>query len=434
MTTTPKQRLFTDLGLAPEILKAVADLGYEEASPIQTEAIPLILQGRDVIGQASTGSGKTAAFGLPIVEKVITSVKRPQVMVLCPVRELAVQVAEQFVKFAKHKPGLVVHPVFGGQSIDRQIQALRRGVHIIIGTPGRILDHIDRRTIDLSNLNVVVLDEADKMLDMGFRDDIESILKVASSRKQTLLFSATMPREIIALTKRYQNDPFHIKIAHEMVTAPDIEQAYLDVEGVGKIDVMTRLIDLHNPQATIVFCNTKRRVDDVVADMKTRGYEASGIHGDISQEKRTRVMQRFMKGDSDILVATDVAARGIDVSHVEMVINFDIPQDEESYVHRIGRTGRAGKSGRAFSLVSRREFYAFKDIKHFTKANIKRVEIPTAKEVEATRYTKVLDLIRKTIKDNHLVQYQTILQTLLQEEVATLDVCSALFKMYVEKK
>ncbi|NDD55083.1 DEAD/DEAH box helicase [bacterium] len=303
------------------------------------------------------------------------------------------QVAEQFNKFAAHKRGLVVHPVFGGQSIERQIQALRRGVHIVIGTPGRILDHIARKTIDLASVEMVVLDEADKMLDMGFREDIERILKSASTRKQTLLFSATMAREILALTKRYQNDPVHIKVAHEKVSAPAIDQLYLDVEPGQKLDTVTRLIDLHNPQSTIIFCNTKRRVDDLVNDLKNRGYQAVGIHGDITQEK-----------------------------------------DEDSYVHRIGRTGRAGKSGTAFSLVSRREFYSFKDIKRYTQANIKRISMPTDQEVAATRHAKVLDLIKKTIQDNNLGPYANILQALLDEDFATLDVCAALLKLYIEKK
>jgi len=431
---TLKKCSFSELGLSKELLQAVADQGFEEASPIQAEAIPVILGGSDVIGQAATGSGKTAAFAIPVIEKVNPALKRTQVLVLCPVRELALQVAEQFNKFAAHKRGLVVHPVFGGQSIERQIQALRRGVHIVIGTPGRILDHIARKTIDLASVEMVVLDEADKMLDMGFREDIERILKSASTRKQTLLFSATMAREILALTKRYQNDPVHIKVAHEKVSAPAIDQLYLDVEPGQKLDTVTRLIDLHNPQSTIIFCNTKRRVDDLVNDLKNRGYQAVGIHGDITQEKRNRVMTRFKKGEADILVATDVAARGIDISHVEIVFNYDIPQDEDSYVHRIGRTGRAGKSGTAFSLVSRREFYSFKDIKRYTQANIKRISMPTDQEVAATRHAKVLDLIKKTIQDNNLGPYANILQALLDEDFATLDVCAALLKLYIEKK
>jgi ATP-dependent RNA helicase DeaD len=431
-----KKCSFNDLGLSKEILAAVADLGFEEASPIQAEAIPVILSGQDVIGQAATGSGKTAAFAIPVLEKVNTTVRKPQVLVLCPVRELAIQVSEQFNKFGSHKRGIVIHPVFGGQPIERQIQALNRGVHVLIGTPGRILDHINRRTLDLKTIQTVVLDEADKMLDMGFRDDIEKILSLASSRTQTLLFSATMAREILGLAKRYQNNPVHIKVSHEQVSAPAIEQLYVDVEANRKLDAVVRLIDLYNPKSSIIFCNTKRRVDDLVSDLKTRGYDAVGIHGDITQERRNRIMVRFKKGggEADILVATDVAARGIDVSHVECVFNYDIPQDEDSYVHRIGRTGRAGKTGTAFSLVSRREFYSFKDIKRYTKAVIKRIEIPTDKEVEATRYAKVMDQIKKTIKDNNLGSYAQVLQELLQEDFATLDVCAALLKLYSEKK
>ncbi len=431
-----KKCSFNDLGLSKELLAAIADLGFEEASPIQAEAIPVILDGNDVIGQAATGSGKTAAFAIPVIEKINTTSRKPQALVLCPVRELAVQVSEQFNKFSSHKRGIVIHPVFGGQPIERQIQALKRGVHVIIGTPGRILDHVNRRTIDLTAIDIVVLDEADKMLDMGFRDDIEHILSLASSRKQTLLFSATMAREILALTKRYQKNPVHIKVSHEQVSAPAIEQLYLDVEPNRKLETVVRLIDLYNPKSSIIFCNTKRRVDDVVSDLKTRGYDAVGIHGDITQDKRNRIMMKFKKGggEADILVATDVAARGIDVSHVECVFNYDIPQDEDSYVHRIGRTGRAGKTGTAFSLVSRREFYSFKDIKRYTKAVIKRIDMPTDAEVEATRYAKVMDIIKITVKDSNLAPYAAVLQELLQEDYATLDVCAALLKLYSEKK
>jgi ATP-dependent RNA helicase DeaD len=429
-----KKCSFNDLGLSKELLQAIADQGFEEASPIQAQAIPVILAGQDVIGQAATGSGKTAAFAIPVIEKINPAIKRPQALILCPVRELAVQVSEQFSKFSSHKRGVVVHPVFGGQPIERQIQALNRGVHLIIGTPGRILDHIARKTIDLRGIEMVVLDEADKMLDMGFRDDIEAILNATSNRKQTLLFSATMAREILALAKRYQTDPVHIRVIHDQIDAPAIEQLYLEAEPNIKVDITARLIDLYNPKSTIIFCNTKRRVDELVLDLKNRGYEAVGIHGDITQEKRNRVMTRFKKGDVDILVATDVAARGIDVSNVEVVFNYDIPQDEDSYIHRIGRTGRAGKSGIAVSLVSRREFYSFKDIKRYTKANIRRIDMPTNKEVEATRHAKVLEIIKKTIAGNNLGTYTQVLQGLLQEDIATLDVCAALLKLYVEKK
>lgn len=429
-----KKCSFNDFNLSDELLKAIADQGFEEASPIQAQAIPEILAGKDIVGQAATGSGKTAAFAIPSLEKLDPSIKKPQILVLCPVRELAIQVAEQFNKFASHKKGVLVQPVFGGQSLERQIQGLRRGANVVIGTPGRLIDHIQRKTINLSAIKTVILDEADKMLDMGFRPDIERILQQTSQRSQTLLFSATMPREIMAIAKQYQNEPLQIKIAHEAVSAPAIDQFYIDVESNKKLDVITRLIDTHNPTSCILFSNTKRRVDDLVIGLKDRGYAAVGIHGDITQEKRNRIMTKFKGGEADILVATDVAARGIDISHIEIVFNYDIPQDEDSYVHRIGRTGRGGKKGTAFSLVSRREFGAFKDIKRYTKATIKRVEVPTDIELENTRYIKVLQLVKQTVQDNNLHSYSRVLSDFFQDDVATLDVCAALLKLYTERK
>jgi ATP-dependent RNA helicase DeaD len=430
-----KKLKFSELGLSKELLKAVADMGYEEASPIQSEAIPVVMQGSDILGQAMTGSGKTAAFGIPAIEKVDVKGRSPQVIILCPIRELAVQVADQISKLARHKLGATALPIYGGQPIERQIQGLRKGPQIIIGTPGRVLDHINRKTLSLKNITMVVLDEADEMLNMGFRDDIEAILQSTPEARQTLMFSATMPAQIQSLARRFQKNPVIIKIAHDTkLTTPSIEQFYFEIESFKKLDLFTRLIDIHNPKLSIAFCNTKRRVDELVADLRARGYEAEGIHGDLTQQKRNKVMERFRRGDIEILVATDVAARGIDVSNVEAVFNFEMPQDEESYVHRIGRTGRAGKSGKAFSLVSGSEIYRLRDIKRYTKAVITRMPIPSFQEVEAMKTTKLLDDVRKVISQKNFDQYLQAVETLMKEEYTSLDVAAALLKMYTSKK
>lgn len=429
-----KKLRFNELNLSKEILKAVADMGFEEASPIQSEAIPVALEDKDIIGQAMTGSGKTAAFSIPLIEKIDPKLRQIQALVLCPTRELAVQVAGEVNKLSKYKLDLLALPIYGGQPIERQLHALRKGAQIIIGTPGRVLDHLDRNTISLKALKVLVLDEADEMLDMGFRDDIETIIKKTPTSRQTLLFSATMAGQIMSMARAYQKNPHVIKVAHEKVTAPAIEQVYFEIESHKKLDLFTRIIDLHNPKLSIVFCNTKRRVDELVADLRARGYAAEGIHGDMTQQKRNKVMDRFRKGDVDILCATDVAARGIDVSNVEAVFNFELPQDEESYVHRIGRTGRAGKTGKAFSLVSGRDMYRLRDIKRYTKAQITRLPVPSFKEIEEVKTNKLLNSITKVIAEKQLESYAEMIESLLKQDHTTLDVAAALLKMYLKKK
>jgi len=430
-----KKSTFADLKLTPELLKAVAAMGFEEASPIQTEAIPHIREGKDIIGQAMTGSGKTAAFAIPIIEKIITAQAVPQALILCPTRELAIQVAGEFNKLALFRPHLNVLPIYGGQPIERQFAALRKGVHIVIGTPGRIIDHLSRRTLSLKTVKTVVLDEADEMLDMGFREDIERILQATPATRQTLLFSATMPPAIVYLARTYQKTPTTIKVQHEKITAPAIEQFYFEIESHRKLELLTRIFEIYNPQLSIIFCNTRRRVDDVVTELRSRGYAAEGIHGDIAQPKRTRVMERFRKGEVDILVATDVAARGIDVSDVEVVINFEIPQDDDSYVHRIGRTGRAGKTGKAFSLVSGRDMYRFRDIRRYTKAVITRLPVPSFEQVEEAATTKLIEQIRTVLKGKHLEKQAQIVDKLLKSDDCTsVDIAAALLKMYQSKK
>ncbi len=425
---------FEDLNLSKEIQKAVMEMGFEEATPIQSQSIPYLLEGRDVIGQAQTGTGKTAAFGIPILEMIDPLSRMLQAAIVCPTRELAIQVAEEIKKLAKYKRGIEILPIYGGQPIDRQFIALKRGVQIIIGTPGRIMDHMKRRTLKMEGLKMVVLDEADEMLDMGFRDDIEAILKQTPKERQTILFSATMPKAILELTKRYQNNPQMIKLVHKEMTAPKIEQVYYEVKEHAKADTFSRLIDAYNLKLSLAFCNTKKRVDELVETLKARGYQAEGLHGDLSQYQRDRVMSRFRKGVIEILVATDVAARGIDVEDIEAVFNYDVPQDEEYYIHRIGRTGRAGKTGRAFTFVVGRDIYKMKDIQKYTNAKIKLAKVPSVSDVAEVKTTILLDKIKGAIEEGHLGKYVSLVERIVEEEYTSLDIAAALLKLSMDEK
>jgi len=355
-------KLFSELGLSPESLKAVDKLGFEQASPIQAATIPLLLQGVDVVGQSQTGSGKTAAFGLPAIEKVDVTKRQTQVLVLCPTRELAVQVSEQIHQLAFFKRGLHALPIYGGQSYDRQFMGLRQGAHIVIGTPGRVMDHMRRGTLRLDAVQLVVLDEVDVMLNMGFREDIEFILQASPATRQTVFFSATIPRPIQQLIEKFAKDPRNVRIEQKAMTVPTVEQIYYEVDRRYKVELLTRLIDIHDFKLGIIFCNTKRMVDDLVDHLNAQGYSADRLHGDMSQAMRDRVMNKFRKSDLEFLVATDVAARGIDVDDVQVVFNFDLPYDGEDYVHRIGRTGRQGRSGVAISFASGRELFQIRVI------------------------------------------------------------------------
>ncbi|MDK2918348.1 MAG: ATP-dependent helicase DeaD [Candidatus Petromonas sp.] len=425
---------FEELELSKEIKNAVEDMGFEEATPIQTEAIPYMLEGRDVIGQAQTGTGKTAAFGIPILEMLDSKIKKPQALILCPTRELAIQVAEEIKKLSKYKRSIKNLPVYGGQSIERQIKSLKRGVHIIIGTPGRVMDHMRRGTLKTDNITKVVLDEADVMLDMGFRDDIETILKGIPKDRQTIFFSATMPKPILDLTKKYQKNPEFVKVVHKELTVPSIEQIYFEVKESIKLEVLSRLLDMYNPKLSLVFCNTKKRVDELVTQLQARGYFADALHGDMNQAKRNRVMDKFRNGIVEVLVATDVAARGIDVDDVEVVFNFDLPRDEEYYVHRIGRTGRAGKTGRAFSFVVGKEIYRLKDIKRYTKTKIARQSIPTLSDVEGIKTSIFLDDLRTTLDEGNFEKYVKYIDRLLEEDYTSIDIAAALMKITMEKE
>lgn len=425
--------LFSTLPLSKELLRAVEDLGFEKASPIQAQAIPSILEGKDVLGQSQTGTGKTAAFGLPVLDKIDTSAKRLQALIMCPTRELALQVAEEFSKLAKYKKQIKMVPVYGGQPIDRQIRALRDGAQVVIGTPGRIMDHMERGTISLKTLNMVVLDEVDKMLDMGFRDDIEQILSDSPTERQTIFFSATVPAEIKKLIKKYQKDPVNVTIEHKTLTVPSIEQVYFEVRPQMKLELLTRVIDLNNVRLGIVFCNTKRMVDELVAELQSRGYQADALHGDLKQVSRDRVMKKFRQGGIEILVATDVAARGIDVDDVEAVFNYDLPQDEEDYVHRIGRTGRAGKKGKAFSFVSGRDMYKLRDIQRFANITIGRANVPSLEDVVEIKAQKLLLKIKAIVEKGNLAKYTTMIDTLLTEEFGAVELAAAFLKNALQK-
>ena len=423
---------FEDLPISDEIKRSIAEIGFEEPSPIQAQSIPVILSGKDVIGQAQTGTGKTAAFSIPILEKVDPNNKHLQAIVLCPTRELAIQVSKEIRKLGKFKSGIKTLPVYGGQPIDRQIKALKSGVQVVIGTPGRVIDHINRKTLKLDDVKMVVLDEADEMLDMGFREDMETILTETPEDRQTVMFSATMPKAIMDIARNFQKDARIIKVVRKELTVSNIEQFYYEVRPKNKTEVLCRLIDIYNPRLSVVFCNTKRQVDELISELKGRGYFADGIHGDMKQQQRDRVMDDFRSGKVDILIATDVAARGIDVDDVDMVFNYDIPQDEEYYVHRIGRTGRAGRSGMALSFISGKEVYKLKDIERYCKTKILAKPVPSLDDVKNTKLDNMFDKIRQTIEEGGLTDMVNLVEEHVnQEEYTSMDMAAALLKMLI---
>jgi ATP-dependent RNA helicase DeaD len=420
---------FAELGLSPELLKAVDRLGFEEAAPIQTAAIPPILAGRDVVGQSSTGSGKTAAFAIPMVEKVDAHKRALQVLVLCPTRELAVQVAEEVAKLALFKRGVHAVPIFGGQSYDRQFRALEAGVQIVIGTPGRVLDHMERGTLRLDALKLLVLDEADRMLDMGFRDDIERVVSQAPKERQLLFFSATMPAAIRELIRRYSRDPVTVKIEAHAQNAPQVDQVFFEVERRSKLEVLTRLIDMNDFRYGIIFCSTKIMVDELDEHMHARGYSVERLHGDITQAQRTRVMEKFRRRGFEFLIATDVAARGLDVEDLEVVFNFDLPNDAEDYTHRIGRTARAGKSGRAVTFVSGRELYKLQSMVHYGRLKIRRERVPSLDQVEEARENQFFEKLRGTLDAGRFKKQDRMLDRLLEQGYESTDIASALIHL-----
>jgi ATP-dependent RNA helicase DeaD len=419
-------KLFSELGLSEEMLKAIDKLGFEQAAPIQAAAIPVLMLGKDVVGQSQTGSGKTAAFAIPAIEKTDVLKRTVQTLILCPTRELAVQVSEEIHKLAIFKRGLHALPIYGGQSYDRQLMGLRQGAHIVIGTPGRVMDHMRRGTLKFDSLRMVILDEVDVMLNMGFRDDIELILQATPKERQTVVFSATIPQPIQRLIEKYTRDPQQVRIEQKALTVPTVEQAYYEVDRRYKIELLTRLIDIHDLKLGIIFCNTKRMVDDLVDHLNAQGYSADRLHGDMTQAQRDRVMQKFRKSGLEFLVATDVAARGIDVDNVEVVFNYDLPYDGEDYVHRIGRTGRKGRTGRAISFVSGREMFQIGIIERYTNMRIQRGKAPTAGEVEEARENVFLDKIRATLQNSEFKRQDHVIERLLEEGFSSTDIASAL--------
>jgi ATP-dependent RNA helicase DeaD len=373
-------------------------MGFEEASPIQSAAIPVLLEGSDVVGQSQTGSGKTAAFGIPAIQLVDPTVRAPQVLILCPTRELAVQVAEEIAKLAFFKRGVRELPIYGGQSYERQFRGLSAGAQIIIGTPGRVMDHLERKSLRLDQIKMMILDEADRMLDMGFVDDIKTILREVPAERQTVFFSADNPAPIAELIKTFTRNPVNVRVEAEAMTVPAIEQVYYEVDRRMKLEVLCRILDIEDVKLGIVFCATKMMVDELTEHLTARGYSADKLHGDMTQAMRERVMGKFRKRAIEILVATDVAARGLDVDDIEVVFNYDLPHDGEDYVHRIGRTGRAGRGGKAVTFVGGREIYRLENIQRFTKSRIRRLRVPSAEEVEGKRATAFAEALRETLE------------------------------------
>lgn len=424
-------KTFGELGLSPHLLEAIENMGFEEATPIQAETIPVALEGTDILGQAQTGTGKTAAFGIPMIERFDVETEAIQGLVITPTRELAVQVAEELNRIGQQKKIRAV-PIYGGQEITRQIRSLKKRPHIIVGTPGRLQDHMRRKTIRLQDIRIVVLDEADEMLNMGFVEEIEAILSEIPKERQTLLFSATMASQIKALAGKFMVNPHEIKIKVKEVTMPSIEQFYIEVSPKQKFDVLCNLLDIQSPELAIIFSRTKKRVDELADALNKRGYSAEGIHGDLSQGRRDTVIRRFKEGLIDIMVATDVAARGLDISGVTHVYNFDIPQDAESYVHRIGRTGRAGKTGIAVTFVHPREIDLLRSIERMTKKKLRRQSLPTFDDAMEGQKRLASNRLLRVVEEGDYQKYKDLAMELLEEN-DSIAIISAALKMVTKE-
>jgi ATP-dependent RNA helicase DeaD len=427
---SPAPLLFADLGLSNAVMQAVAEVGYESPSPIQAATIPAMLASRDVLGQAQTGTGKTAAFALPVLSNADVSQVKPQALVLAPTRELAIQVAEAFQRYASAIPGFRVLPVYGGQPYGQQLSALKRGVHVVVGTPGRVIDHLDRGTLDLSELKTLVLDEADEMLRMGFIDDVEAVLKKLPESRQVALFSATMPPQIRRIAQTYLRDPVEVTIAAKTTTSANIRQRYWWVSGLHKLDALTRILEVEPFDAMIIFARTKAGTEELAQKLQARGLAAAAINGDMQQAQRERTIGQLKEGKLDILVATDVAARGLDVERISHVLNYDIPYDTESYVHRIGRTGRAGRSGEAILFVTPREKGMLRAIERATRQPIEEMQLPSVQAVNDTRVAKFLGRIGDALGEGDIEFYRELLQRYEGEQnVPAIDIAAALAKL-----
>lgn len=423
---------FNELSISADIIRAVEEMGYEEATPIQASAIPAIMEGNDVLGLSNTGTGKTAAFGIPAIELITEYCKNPKVLIICPTRELVEQVATELRKFSKYKEGVKIAPVYGGQPIDRQIQLLKRGCSIVVGTPGRIMDHLRRKTLRLHECDMVILDEADEMLNMGFKEDIEEILKSLPSEKhpQTILFSATMPAAILKITKEFQDNPVKVEIKSSQRTIDTVDQMYYEVPRGKKVNALRVLLNHYDPELCMIFCNTKKMVDELADELNSHGIKAIGLHGDMKQSLRDRVMGQFRGGKYPILIATDVAARGIDVDNIELVVNFDLPQDNEYYIHRVGRTGRAGKKGKAITLISgKKQRFDLKDLIHYTKTNIAKRLLPTTEQMEAANRKTFIDEVLNACNEGVNQDSMEIANELMAEGIAVENLISALISM-----
>jgi ATP-dependent RNA helicase DeaD len=423
---------FSELGLPAPLLAAIETLGYERPSPIQAMSIPPALEGRDLVGLSATGSGKTAAFALPALAKL--DVKNPvtQVLIICPTRELAVQVCEEVHRLGAKMRGLHATPVYGGAPMDRQLRALRDGAQVVVGTPGRLLDHLRRGSFDPSHIRMAILDEADRMLDMGFKDEMDELLGSLPPERQTLFFSATMNPGVSRLIKSFGKEPEIIEIQQKARTVSTVEQSYFEVRQRSKVEVLSRILDMNPPRLGIIFCNTKRSVDECTEDLVNRGYAADRLHGDMTQMMRERVLKRFREGSVELLVATDVAARGLDIDEIDIVFNYDLPTDPEDYVHRIGRTGRAGRSGRAVSFVYGRDIYRLQSIERYTRQVIKRERIPSVEQVEGRRADLIFDTLKERLEAGKFDTYQDNIDRLLEQGHTPTDIAGALATMLRE--
>ena len=424
--------MFADLGLPDVLLSAVLDMGFESPSPIQAKTIPLALEGKDLIGLSQTGSGKTAAFALPTLAGIDAHLAEPQALIVCPTRELAVQVCEEVFRLGCKIKGLRALPVYGGAPIDRQLKGLRKGAHIVVGTPGRLLDHLKRRSFDPRNIKTVILDEADRMLDMGFQEEMEELLAALPQDRQTMFFSATMNRRVSRLIDTFGKKPETIEIERKSLTVDAIDQSCYEVRQRSKVEVLSRLLDIDPPRLAVVFCNTKRLVDEVTEGLLARGYAADRLHGDMTQQMRERVLARFRESTIEVLIATDVAARGLDVDDIDLVVNYEIPHDPEDYVHRIGRTGRAGRSGRAVSFVFGRDIYRLQTIEKYTRQSIRRERVPSQEQVEGKRADKLFQTIQERLESGKLGDYQSYLDRLLEQGHTATDIANAAFTLLRE--